>query len=192
MNRNIRGDEYVDVGRVLEGGQDVDLDDESRDAFRRLRHQIRAATALRRTLISLDDEVSPQQAHRSQATENAWRQMERTFGLLTSREVAERVGSAAKSGGSYASDARRHGRLMGVQRLNRLLYPAFQFGPKGPLEVIRDLRSAAEELDVTEESALLWMTAPTTWWGDGSRPVDHLDQPEEVTRAFRDHYGTEW
>lgn len=181
--------DHDDLVRELES---VQGDGQAAHLVRQLHHQARAAAALRRSLAALSGDVSPEQAYRAQTTESAWRELEREFGLLTATEVARVVGSTAKSAKSFASDAHRAGRLLAVRRLNRLLYPAFQLAGSGPLPVIRGLRQAAERLDVGEESVLLWLTAPTTWWGHISRPVDHLDEPEEVLRAFEAHYGTEW
>lgn len=162
------------------------------EAVRTLVDQLRDARVLNRSLASLAGSVTPEQAHRAQVTVNAWREMADEFGLLSASEVANRVGSNAKSAKSYASEARRNGRLMGVKQLNRVLYPGFQFGDDGTLPLMRELHQAADRRDVGEETALLWMTAPTTWWGDTSRPVDHLDEPDKVLRAFEGHYGAEW
>lgn len=180
---------HDDLVRELES---VQGDGQAAHLVRQLHHQARAAAALRRSLSALSGDVSPEQAYRAQTTENAWRELEREFGLLTATEVAQVVGSTAKSAKSFASDAHRTGRLLAVRRLNKLLYPAFQLTGAGPLPVVRDLRRAAQRLEVGEESVLLWLTAPTTWWGDRSRPVDHLHDPEEVLRAFEAHYGTDW
>lgn len=180
---------HDDLVRELES---VQKDGQAAHIVRQLHHQARTAAALRRSLSTLTGEVSPEETYRAQATENAWRQIEREFGLVTAAEVAQTVGSTAKSAKSYASDARRAGRLLATKRMNRLLYPAFQLTGNGPLPVIRDLHRSAHRLEVGEEAVLLWLTAPTTWWGDRSRPVDHLHDPEEVVRAFEAHYGTEW
>lgn len=147
---------------------------ESPEFARRLAYQMEGEAALDRGLRQLEVEVTAEQAYRAQATEHVWRQIDREFGLLTSEQVAEVAGSTARHGGSYASDARRDGRLMGVARLNRMHYPGFQLDSSGPLPVIRQLRQAADRLEVGERTVLLWMVAPTTWWGDDSRPVDHL------------------
>ena len=180
---------HDDLVRELES---VQADGQAAHIVRQLHHQARTAAALRRSLSTLSGEVSPEQTYRAQSTETAWRAIEAEFGLLTAAEVARIVGSTAKSAKSYAADARRAGRLLAVKRMNKLLYPGFQLNEAGPLPVIRDLHRAAADLQVGEESVLLWLTAPTTWWGEDSRPVDHLHEAGEVLRAFRSHYGTEW
>lgn len=169
------------------------LDEETAAALvRRLRGELAATRSLGVSLPKLETEATPAQAYRAQATENAWRDIAREFGLLTATEVAERVGGTASAGRTYASDARRNGRLLGVRRLNHVLCPGFPFGPEGPLPMIRDLRSAADELEIEEPTVLLWLTAPTTWWGDDARPVDHLDDSDGVLSAFRSHFGITW
>lgn len=161
-------------------------------ALTRVRYQLQAARSLKSSLTLLDADYSAEQVSRAHATESAWRSIDREFGLLTAAEVAQRSGSASMGRSSYASDARRSGRLLAVKRLNRNLYPAFQLGPHGPRAVVSQLKKAGDRFEVGEEAILLWMTAPTTWWDEDSRPVDHLDDPEGVLAAFTSHYGSAW
>ncbi|WP_417233707.1 hypothetical protein [Arthrobacter sp.] len=147
---------------------------------------------MKTSLAQLDADYSPEQVSRAHTTESAWRSIDTEIGLLTATEVAQRCGSGSTGRSSYASDARRGGRLLGVKRLNRYLYPAFQLGPTGPRAVVAKLKKAGDLLEVGEEAILLWMTAPTTWWDGESRPVDHLDDPEGVVAAFTSHYGSTW
>lgn len=162
------------------------------EALTRVRNQLQAARSLKSSFSMLDADYSPEQVSRAHATESAWRSIDREFGLLTAVEVAQRCGSESTGRSSYASDARRGGRLLGVKRLNRYLYPSFQLGPTGPRAVVAKLKRAGDRLEVGEEAILLWMTAPTTWWNEESRPVDHLDDPEGVVAAFTSHYGSIW
>lgn len=180
---------HDDLRKQLE---EVQADEEASGVVRQLHAQARAAQVLRRSLASLTQEVSPEVASRAQATENAWREIGREFGMLTAAEVADLVGSASKSRKSYAADARQAGRILGVKRMNKFLYPAFQFEDAKPRPVIQRLRDAAEQFGVSDESILLWLTAPTTWWGNTSRPLDHFSEPDEVIEAFESHYGAEW
>lgn len=180
---------HDDLVRELES---IDDDGDAAEVVRQLRHQVRAASTLRSSLSALSGQISAEHAYRAQTTENVWRMIDEEFGLLTAAEVAQTVGSTAKSAKSYAADARKAGRLLGVKRMNRLLYPGFQVNDAGPLPVIRQLHNAAQRLEIGEEAVLLWLTAPTTWWDERSRPVDHLEAPEEVLQAFEAHYGTEW
>lgn len=175
--------EFLDEALKDDGGAEAEI-------LRQLNHQFRAASALGVSLAGLDLTVTPEQAYRAQTTENVWRQISAEFGMLTAEQVAERVGATGRR--SYASDARRHGRLLGVKRTNRILYPGFQLTETGPLPVIRQLVDLAGDVDVSERGILLWLTAPTTWWGDEARPIDHLDEPDELVRAFRSHFAATW
>jgi hypothetical protein len=145
-------------------------------------------------LSTLPTRVSPATAQRVQATENAWRDIEEEFGMLSSGEVAELVG---KKGRSYAHDRRAAGQLLGVKRGGHYRYPAFEFDDSGPRPVVQKVAREAKELGVREASVLLWMVTPSTWW-DGigpdraNRPVDYLDSPDEVLAAFRSAFGSEW
>ncbi|MFB0835672.1 hypothetical protein ACX8Z9_04525 [Arthrobacter halodurans] len=121
-----------------------------------------------------------EEQHRADITEAAWTAIDKEFGLLTADEVVVQCGP----------DAPVH--LLAVKRPEGLRYPRFQLGDTGPLPVLGDLRAAAGTLGVQDESLLLWMTAPTTWWDEEDRPVDHLDDPDTTVQAFRSHYGAEW
>lgn len=126
----------------------------------------------------------------TQATENAWKRIEDEFGLLTSLEVAERLGSRTANR-DLAKTYRKRGRLLGVKRLNSFRYPGFQFTSDGKIRpAIADLASLAEELSWPQEELVLWVCAPSGAF-DGARPVDHLDDADVVQRA-RDAATVEW
>ncbi|MEV4900110.1 hypothetical protein AB0K08_02070 [Citricoccus sp. NPDC055426] len=161
-------------------------------------HQVllirQAKRVLGDTLATLPTQVTREAADRGQATENAWRDIDREFGLPSSAEVAHAVG---KSGRSYASDRRKAGQLLAVRRGGHYSFPAFQLDESGPRPVIEQLALEAEHLQVREPSVLLWLATPSTWWdGLGSeaadRPVDHLDEPEQILDAFRSSFGVDW
>src|SRR4051794_9161364 len=92
-------------------------------------------------------EHSAQYAHALQATENAWREMEAEFGLLTEAEVAAAV-SAAPFNAHFASHERAAGRLLAVQRPDGLRYPGFQIDPsrRAIRPVIGELLSIARSV----------------------------------------------
>lgn len=137
--------------------------------------------------------VSPQMARVVQATENAWREIEAEFGMLTGAEVAELLGSRSSSPTGYATDKRRAGKLIGVRRRNAFHYPAFQFDrTEGTvLPVIPGLLMVAKKYGKTQEGLAQWLCAPTRQL-DGDRPVDHLHQASLVLEAAENHYGVEW
>lgn len=154
----------------------------------------RAKRSLGDRLAVMPTQVSRQTADRAQATENAWRDIDREFGLLGSAEIAAAVG---KSGRSYAADRRKVGQLLAVRRGGHYFYPAFQLDESGPLPVVKMLSGEAGRLGVREASVLLWLITSSTWWdGVGAeaadRPVDHLDDSELVLEAFRSTFGADW
>ncbi|XKH58529.1 hypothetical protein LG293_15870 (plasmid) [Citricoccus nitrophenolicus] len=153
-----------------------------------LRNQRLASASLRRSMMSLAGGITPAAALRLASTESLWKKIDEEFGLLSAEQVSQRVGASK----GYASDARRHGRLLGVKRLRSILYPAFQFDQSGVLPLMRQLIEVSRRHEVPEEAVLLWMASPTTWWGDDARPVDHLDDEAGILGAFQSRFGTEW
>src|SRR5690606_27737672 len=84
-------------------------------------------------IAELDGATTPQAARALQVTENAYRRIGEEFGYLSSSDVAERM--HAKSGNrQLANSLRREGKLLGVRRTNRYLYPGFQFDDQGQLK----------------------------------------------------------
>jgi hypothetical protein len=148
--------------------------------------------ALGSALESVGGPVSPQLARSVQATENVWRDMEAEFGLLTSTEVSQAVGSKSPNR-SYASDQRAAGRLLAIKRSGAYRYPGFQIDR---LEhrirpVMADLLRVAKEAGRSEASLALWMAVPTGYL-DGARPVDQLARPEKVVEAARQSFNVQW
>lgn len=142
-------------------------------------------------LSRLERTTTPETAQRAQATENQWRAMDKEFGLLTSSQVADRVG---KSGRSYTHARHKAGELLKVRRGGHDYYPGFQVSETGPEPVMAKLAELAEQFNVREASVLLWMVAPATWWDglgpdEANRPVDHMDDPEQIVAAFRSTFG---
>ncbi|MDJ0354426.1 hypothetical protein [Pseudarthrobacter sp. PH31-O2] len=152
----------------------------------------RSVEALGPVLAAVDEEVSPQLARSLQATENAWRKMEAEFGLLSSKEVSEAVGSKSPNR-SFASDQRAAGKLLAVKRPGGFRYPGFQIDRSEHTirPVIHDLLKVAQEADRSETSLALWMVSPTGYL-DGARPVDELDHPEQVVETARQSFNVQW
>lgn len=152
----------------------------------------RSVEALGPALAAVETPVSPQLARSLAATENVWREMESEFGLLSSRQVSELVGSDSPNR-SYASDQHAKGRLIAVKRPGGLRYPGFQFDPREHTirPVMADLIRAAADAGRSESSLALWLMSPTGYL-DGDRPVDKLSKPEAVVEAAEQSFNVEW
>lgn len=153
---------------------------------------LQSVEALGPALSEIPAETSPQLARSLQATENAWRKMDHEFGLLSSLEVSERVGSR-RPNRSYASDQHAKGRLIAVKRPGGLRYPGFQIDHREQQirPVMEDLMRVARSAEISETSLALWMCSPTGYL-EGARPVDRLDQPQGVVEAARQAFNVEW
>lgn len=135
--------------------------------------------------------ASPELARAVQAQQNLFDRIGAEFGLLTSAQVADRIGSRATARRNAAAAARGAGRLLGLRRGGYLLYPGFQFDAHGIRPVIARLRGVAEEYGWDETSVIEWLASPTTYLG-GVRPVDVLGEPEQVLSAARAAFGVSW
>jgi len=125
-----------------------------------------------------------------QATENAWRRIEREHGLLTSTEVAGVVGPKSRHR-SLASDMRRRGQILGVQRLNSYRYPRFQFTASGEVKpAIPALIEAASEAGWSTSSLVLWLCNPSGAFS-GDLPVNHLGD-DDMADIARSVMLTDW
>lgn len=122
--------------------------------------------------------TSPQLARATQATENVWKGIEAEYRMLTSMDVAQLIGSA-KSSRSLASDQRAAGKLIGIKRGNKYVYPGFQFDwLAGKVhQAIPGLIAMAAEVGWDDEDLVFWLISPSAYFGD-DRPVDHLDDAD--------------
>lgn len=148
--------------------------------------------ALGPALAEIETPVSPQLARSMAATERAWRDLETEFGLLSSREVSELVGSKSPNR-SYASELRSKGKMIAVKRPGGLRYPGFQIDREEHAirPVMENLIRVAEAAGRTEASLALWMTSRSGYL-DGDRPVDQLSQPDKVVEAAEQSFGVQW
>lgn len=142
-----------------------------------------SVAALGPAMAAFKGTTSPQLARAIQATENVWKGIDAEFALLTSMDVARLIGSK-KSSRSFASDQRAAGKLMGVKRGNKILYPGFQFDLAAGkvLPKVPGLLKMASEVGWDEEDLILWLVAPSGYF-DGDRPVEHLDDDDLVKKA---------
>lgn len=182
-----------------ETGHEV-TDAQASAALRAALEAVRIETAraqLGAELVKLPDAVPPGAARAAQATENVWRAIEAKSGLLTSAQVAEILGSRSSPAAvrSLANDMRKRGALLAVQRLNRYVYPGFQFdfdhGSVAPW--VAPYAELASEFGWGQEDALLWLWRPTTYLPNAARPIDFIGaDPETVFDVARRAWGVAW
>lgn len=151
--------------------------------------RLRSIASLGATISKLPA-VPPGLARTAQASENAWRRIEQEFGMLTSIEVSQRIGSRTPHR-NLASEMRQKRLLLGVARLNSYRYPGFQFADDGSVRgSIPALLSAAEDAGWSASSLALWLCNPSGSFA-GDRPVDHLDD-DRVVDIASDMMATDW
>lgn len=155
---------------------------------------IRTAAALAEAFqyVNAGQEASPQVARSVQAAENRWRAIDREFGLLDSAVVAERLG-ASKANRNLAHSLAKKGRILGVRRGRRILYPGFQFdhdtGQVRP--VIARVVELGRGSRWADAHLLQWFCAPNGFLG-GARPVDVIDNEPELLEAARADMTARW
>lgn len=148
-------------------------------------------------MARIQDPLPPAMARAAQATENTVKSIETEFSLLSSVQVAQLLGSKSSKAAvrSLANDMRGRGELLYVRRLNKFLYPGFQFarsiGRVKPL--VKTLLQLADASSWEPEDVVLWLCSPTTYFEDESRPVDHFDtDPDQVLDVARRAWSVEW
>ncbi|WP_448072272.1 hypothetical protein [Georgenia yuyongxinii] len=147
-------------------------------------------SSLSPAMTAAETSVSPQLARAAQATENAWREIEHEFGLLTSSKAAERMGYSGNR--TWASAQRRAGRLLGVRRGGAYRYPGFQLDPE-VAPFVSELVAVAREHDWSDESVVLWLCSPSAWIPGDRRPVDLLRaEPHLVLTAAVSAMSPQW
>jgi hypothetical protein len=129
--------------------------------------------------------VSPAVVLQARRNAEARAQVDAEFGLLSSEQVAELVGSRSANRASAAYGLRSTGRIFSVTSGGVQRYPGFQFDPTAG----QPRRGVTRTLQVLADAALsgwelaLWFTSPTGLL-DGHRPVDLLDtDPDAVVAA---------
>lgn len=149
--------------------------------------------ALGEAFYSIKVPTPPAYARSIAASHQRIRAMDEEFGLLSSSEVGQLMGSRSESPRNSALAARRAGRLLALQEGSQLMFPGFQFDENhAPRRVIRKLRELASACGWSERSAVMWLIAPTTYL-DGQRPVDILDTaPETVLEVAEQSWTAAW
>lgn len=79
-------------------------------------------------------------------------------------------------------------------RRRAIRYPKFQFDlQRGTvLPVIPELLALTRDLGVPDEDLVLWIAAPSSAFADQHRPVDHLNDREQLLAAAEAHFGAIW
>lgn len=153
----------------------------------------RSIKALESALSHVPEEIepSPQIARSVQAGENRWRRMAKEFDMLDSSQVASLLGISA-SNRNKASQLAKQGKILGVARGNRTLYPSFEFdlaaGKVRPV-IAEVVKAAGDRWD--PESLLQWFCAPNGFL-DGRRPVDTIDDRQTLLAAAYKSLAPEW
>lgn len=130
---------------------------------------------------------SPQMEHSRQKTREAWAEMDAEFGLLTIGEVAGLMGVSL----GKVKELWDTGALIAINHEDEYLFPKFQFLEDKINPVMPDLIAEAEAAGRTDSGLALWMFIPTGYL-DGKRPVDILDQPDELLLVARSSFNVEW
>ncbi|MHA7172889.1 hypothetical protein [Arthrobacter monumenti] len=161
---------------------------------RRDENLVRSAAALSEVLahVEVGMEATPAVARSLQATENRWRAMEREFGMLDSGGVAELLGSSPTNR-NRAHALAKEGRILGVKRGRKVLFPGFQFNHEAGevREVIAELAEIGRTAGWEERHLLQWMCTPNGYL-DGDRPVDHIEDADRLISAARSDLAERW
>jgi hypothetical protein len=161
--------------------------------LKRALSEANSISALGAAIASNPDTPSPELVRSLQAEENWWRRIENELPSMSSTETAAFLGAKATNR-NFASSQRAAGRLLGYARRQAIRYPKFQFDvQRGTvLTVIPELLALTRGLDVPDEDLVLWMAAPSSAFADQRRPVDHLNDREQLLAAAEAHFGAIW
>lgn len=151
----------------------------------------RTVGALGQAIYDAHVPASPALAASVQAELNLYEQIADEFGLLTSAQAGEKMGSRSPAPRNLALAAQRDGRLLALWRGNCMLVPGFQFADEGLRPAIRGLIELGRTYDRSERGLITWLMSPTTYL-DGKRPVDVIDDPATLLNVARAAFGAEW
>ena len=108
------------------------------------------------------------------------------YDALDAGQVDGRLGSKADDTADSAQAWWNDGKIFGVERQGRVLYPAFQFGGDGrPKPVVADVLRALGQRGPWQIAS--WFATPNGWLSGDRRPVDVMDtDPAAVVNAARE------
>lgn len=106
-----------------------------------------------------------------------------TVATLTSDEIAEGAGHAARNKSMTASRWKADGKIFSVRWQGQERYPSFQFADGRPLPVIKDVLSALPE-GLSAWEVAFWFVSSNPWL-DGQAPHDVIGMRDRVVQAAR-------
>ncbi|HXM69883.1 MAG TPA: hypothetical protein VN970_02025, partial [Thermoanaerobaculia bacterium] len=144
---------------------------------------------LLRHFLSPADEPSTAEIMQLRRNAEARKAFLAEFGALSSKQVAELVGSRANNRAALANRWKAQGVIFAVEAGGQSLFPAFQFAEDGQARpVVAEVLAAFGPKAAGWQTAL-WFTGANGWLG-GKRPVDLLKSaPEAVAAAARREAG---
>lgn len=165
------------------------VEDRLRIGEQQLRRTARAlAEVLERTDRGL--EATPEVARSVQASENRWRAIEKEYGLLDSRSVAELLGGSGTNR-NKAHQLAKEGKIIGVKRGRGTLYPGFEFDHGEVRPVIAEVGAIGRRNHWTDAHLLLWLASPNGYL-EGRVPARMMDDPGQVLEAARQDLAERW
>jgi hypothetical protein len=183
--------EHAQAGATVHGGafvitaDDASLLEEAVTLTRRLYHSKVRNRQLLQHFLSPAEEPSGAEIAQLRRNAEARKAFLAEFAALTSRQVAELVGSRATNQAALANRWKAQGRIFAVEACGQSLFPAFQFAEDGqPRPAVAEVLAAFGPKAAGWQTAL-WFTGANGWLGV-QRPVDLLKPaPEAVVAAAR-------
>lgn len=153
-------------------------------AMARFGGQVAGDGEVLKALGALPDPARKETVMAAVNTLTAWRDLGARYGFLSSREVAERVGSKALNKSGAANDLIKSGKVLAVKRSGRYAFPAYQFQTDGSVnpvvaEVLREFR----QFGWTDLSIAIWAGSPSGWLGDRA-PADVWSDESNFERVL--------
>lgn len=181
--------EHAQAGATVKGGafviaaDDASLLEDAVNLTRRLYHSKVRNRQLLQHFLSPAEEPSGAEIAQLRRNAEARKAFFAEFGALTSKQIAELVGSRATNRAALANRWKAQGRIFAVEAGGPSLYPAFQFGEDCQARpVVAEVLAAFGPRNSGWQTAL-WFTGANGWLG-ARRPVDLLESaPEEVAAA---------
>jgi hypothetical protein len=148
--------------------------------------------ALASTLQAAPTVLTPPAMRALLNREVALRGIESRYGLLRSDQLASSRGGSSKNASEYASALRRDGKVIGLPRGGRTMFPAYQFREDGsPIPALAPIIEMFRRAQWSDESIVVWFTAPNGYL-DAAEPAAVLaSDPARVNDAATSA-GADW